>query len=564
DVATDKLDLSDSGAFFTSGGDPFASGTLRLRERGPDTILEVRFSPGGLYSPLVVLNGVDANLLTAGNFIGIGGASPSGIATTTNVFGDLSNGGIAQTGDGANNVLGGTAGNDSLTGLGGNDSLTGNSGNDLLDGGDGNDTLSGGQGSDRLIGGAGIADVGSWGTSLNGAGNLINLNSGSAWSIDGLDQDVFDGIERVAGSNARDVMVGGLDYIPRASINDPNENFTGNSGSDVIDGQEGDGFLSFAIFAGTAPVNSVPAGGVQVNLGEGWAIDNWGNLDAVFNIEGVIGSIFNDTLIGGSDSRNIAGNLFEDFRPVAGADFVDGKGGIDRVTYVGDAGRTVGIVANLGSTGFDAGGTIVDPGTVRDGLGGGLGSVDTMVNVEWVRGSEQADTIIGGAGNSRLEGHQGNDFIDGGAGIDFVGFVTASSGVTANMSTSSGGGLGVDTYVNMEGLRGGEFNDTLTGGTGNDYFDGFIGADVISGGGGVDTYFLRPGDGGITQNATDVWSFDGDDTVELEQGLTYASLTITQSGADAVIQHTSTSEYLAVLLNTSIASLTADRFVDQF
>ena len=54
-------------------------------------------------------------------------------------------------------------------------------------------------------------------------------------------------------------------------------------------------------------------------------------------------------------------------------------------------------------------------GIAQDGFGG----TDTLVNIEQVRGSEFGDdTLIGDAGNNRLEGRDGNDTLIGGEGFD--------------------------------------------------------------------------------------------------------------------------------------------------
>ncbi|TAJ88341.1 family 16 glycosylhydrolase [Reyranella sp.] len=59
-------------------------------------------------------------------------------------------------GDGADNVLNGTADNDGIEGGAGNDTLFGDAGDDTLAGGQGNDVIDGGTGNDSLIGGEGF------------------------------------------------------------------------------------------------------------------------------------------------------------------------------------------------------------------------------------------------------------------------------------------------------------------------------------------------------------------------------------------------------------------------
>jgi len=73
-----------------------------------------------------------------------------GADITTVVAGD---GNDTLTGNGARNILAGSAGSDTLIGGGGDDALWGGSGNDRLEGGDGQDSLTGEDGDDALDGG---------------------------------------------------------------------------------------------------------------------------------------------------------------------------------------------------------------------------------------------------------------------------------------------------------------------------------------------------------------------------------------------------------------------------
>jgi Ca2+-binding RTX toxin-like protein len=148
---------------------------------------------------------------------------------------------------------------------------------------------------------------------------------------------------------------------------------------------------------------------------------------------------------------------------------------------------------------------------------GGAGN-DILVGIEYVIGGSYNDTLRGDASGNWLDGRDGSDDLSGNGG-----------------------------------------NDALLGGAGNDYLSGGAGVDNLIGGAGADTFVLRPGDGGATLNLADVITDyqDGTDSIGLGGGLTFAGLTITQNASDAVIQRTSTGEYLAVLQNVSAASLDA-------
>lgn len=87
----------------------------------------------------------------------------------------------------------------------------------------------------------------------------------------------------------------------------------------------------------------------------------------------------------------------------------------------------------------------------------------SISNFEYVLGSGNNDTIIGGDETNAFDGNSGDDSLDGGGGAD----------------TLNGSG-GDDT------LRGGEGADVMIGGTGDDRFIGFEAGDDIDGGAGRD------------------------------------------------------------------------------
>ncbi|MFL6841946.1 MAG: beta strand repeat-containing protein, partial [Sphingomicrobium sp.] len=136
-------------------------------------------------------------------------------------------------------------------------------------------------------------------------------------------------------------------------------------------------------------------------------------------------------------------------------------------------------------------------------------------------GGAAPDTLIGGNGSDTLNGGSGGDILRGGEDNDTLNGQgdpgqfdlidlsdgSASSGVLGitftldqSAGTHSGNftsiGLGTDTYSNMEGVIGTDFNDTLTGsntaadelrgGAGNDTLNGQGGNDVLRGDAGAD------------------------------------------------------------------------------
>jgi len=86
-----------------------------------------------------------------------------------------------------------------------------------------------------------------------------------------------------------------------------------------------------------------------------------------------------------------------------------------------------------------------------------------------------------------------SDYIDGRAGVDLVSYDSAFAAVTVNLATTLGQntlGAGIDTLVNIENLKGSQFNDTLTGNANANTLDGGLGIDVLTGGLGNDNYLV--------------------------------------------------------------------------
>ena len=133
---------------------------------------------------------------------------------------------------------------------------------------------------------------------------------------------------------------------------------------------------------------------------------------------------------------------------------------------------------------------IVDP---RDGIVTGTGAGETLYGHDLVNdeisgfsgddlliGLNGDDGLYGGEGADRLRGGFGADYLDGGGGTDTADYSDSTAAVVVNLTTgiSTGGFANGDTYVDVEGVTGSNFADTLTG-------DGL--ANVLNGGAGADT-----------------------------------------------------------------------------
>jgi uncharacterized delta-60 repeat protein len=378
---------------------------------------------------------------------------------------------------------------DKLTGDAGNNNLRGEGGNDTLFGGAGSDNLNGGAGDDQIDGGA-ILDRINY-TDLNSidynnatTGVDINLQAGTA--SDGLGgMDTLSNINFVTGSGFADKLTG-------TNMTAMFEAFTGGNGDDTIDG----GAIDPNTLSNANRANySNASGGVTVDLTLSKASGAAGN-DTLININHVNGSNFADTLLGSSA-------VTEEFQGAGGKDSINGFGGTDVVRY--DY-ATAAVTANL-ATGVAT-------------VGDGSTDADTLVNIEGLRGSSHADSLVGGnAASDAFEiffGNGGNDTLDGGSGYDRADYANSTTGAAVTLGGAIDGsaqdGLGgTDVLRNIEGVRGSAHNDTLTGSdaSGLETFEGRGGSDIIDGKGGRDRVDYKFGPAAVSVNLDAGSAIDG-------------------------------------------------------
>ena len=184
------------------------------------------------------------------------------------------------------------------------------------------------------------------------------------------------------------------------------------------------------------------------------------------------------------------------FKGFAGDDVLRGRGGEDRLLGGGGKDKV------LGGGGDDklfgnGGNDILRSGGGNDVLAGGGGS-------DVLKGGGGRDLLKGGGGNDRMFGGGADDRLIGGGGND--------------------------------ALKGGGGDDKLFGRAGGDVMVGGKGSDRMNGGGGSDTFvFTRAG---VASDNDVIARFqDGVDTLRMRTGDSFASLDISQSGRDTVIDH---------------------------
>ncbi|KPQ36560.1 MAG: D-alanyl-D-alanine carboxypeptidase [Phormidesmis priestleyi Ana] len=187
---------------------------------------------------------------------------------------------------------------------------------------------------------------------------------------------------------------------------------------------------------------------------------------------------------------------------------------------------------------------------------------------ETIVGSDTSDYIQALGGNDTVAGGLGDDIIEGGDGDDIL------RGDRNDRSTQDGepggndiifGGAGNDRIGGKAGndiLSGDAGDDLIWGDDGDDIIMGGVGNDILvgdnfSGGSGSDLFVFGNGDGTDT-----ILDFEvGIDRIGLVEGeLTFADLTITQNGNDALLGITSSGETLAILKGVQASALEASSF----
>jgi Ca2+-binding RTX toxin-like protein len=295
------------------------------------------------------------------------------------------------------------AGNDTINANGSTGSVYGLGGNDTLVGGQGGNSLFGGEGNDVLLPGTAIAFSGGQDFVDGGTGNdtisfapdtrgvLVNLASGTASGIQDRPADFIRtsvtilNVENAVGGSGNDQLFGnaGVNVLSGGAGND---GLYGGAGADILDG--GAGFDLARYDTSTGPIY-LRLDGVAGSFGDAVG-------DQLISIEGIVGSYFNDTLVGNNINNDYLYGL-------GGNDGLYGLGGND--TLEGGAGDD----ALFGGTGND----ILGGGTGNDGVFGEAGN-------DVLYGGDGNDYIEGGDGNDVIWGDLGNDQIIAGAGNDFA------------------------------------------------------------------------------------------------------------------------------------------------
>ncbi len=281
---------------------------------------------------------------------------------------------------------------------------------------------------------------------------------------------------------------------------DGNDRLYASTGDDILDGGDGFDTLDLRDFSSD----------VTVNLTTGVASGSEIGTDQVSGFEAISSGSGNDVLIG-KEQTEFTGGEYSYFSVTdiygtwvdtsfssgggLGDDYIEGPGDFDYVGYqISDTAVSIDL----------------ESGRVIGGLG-----TDTLVDIEYVTGSNYGDQIYGSSGDDFISPDHlaadylpndrigGVDHIDGRGGIDTL---VIGNGLednnrtffTANIVDMQAGTAidmagNVDTFVNIENVITSELSDTVTDDSGDNAFQLLEGNDTATVSGGAD--LVVAGDG---------------------------------------------------------------------
>lgn len=356
--------------------------------------------------------------------------------------------------------------------------------------GSANDTVTTGEGNDRVKSGAGDDTV-----TTNAGGDTVLGEDGNdtITTGDGVDGiDAGNGADTISAGDGANTVVAGLG----------GDTVTSGSGADQIDGGDGDDNVT-----SSGAGNDLVLGGPGADILRGGDGDDNLKADAIGSSSITLPST-NDQLFGEAGNDVLTDNG-------GGADAFDGGDGDDQLVartsrngtenFVGGPGR------DLVSYSYYKRSVRVEIGTAANGSPGEQDSVGADVEDlqggradDVLIGSDAANWIDGGRGADTIQALGGDDLIDqrddgyydddmsGGTGTDRVWYLRTDRVVASLDGLANDGNpeRSEKDFIrsDVEGLEGGNGDDTLTGNASANVLAGGLGNDTLTGGGGTDVY----------------------------------------------------------------------------
>lgn len=206
--------------------------------------------------------------------------------------------------------------------------------------------------------------------------------------------------------------------------------------------------------------------------------------------------------------------------------------------------------------------------TAQQNLVSGTAGSDTLLAGAGTDGVQ--DTIFTGAGNDEIDfslnPNSRNNYVDGGLGDDTI-FVSRGDRVFGSEGNDTFYAVDSKGDNRMSGGAGDDIfflgsNDRALGGDGNDKFFARGGGNTISGGAGADQFWIASG--AIPSSANTIVDFQvGTDVIGISKslGLTAASFTLAQVGANTAINLVNGGQTVATLTGIQATSLNTNQFV---
>ncbi len=305
----------------------------------------------------------------------------------------------------------------------------------------------------------------------------VDLGEAAAALFDGVEGIETPEVGQARAGTALDDTLSAVNGQAWLDGRDGNDTLRGSAEDDYLRGGSGADILRGGQGSDTVLYDDAESG-IYVDLEQGGGRGSTAEGDTYEGIENVLGSSYDDVLIGDANANRLDGS--------AGNDVLLGGAGDD--TLIGGEGNDAlvggeGADHLVGGAGIDTADYSSSAEAVAVDLGKGTGhggdaEGDTLDSIENLKGSMHDDYLVGDAGDNTIDGAVGDDHMAGGAGDDTM-----------------FGGAGRDV------VDGGAGNDMLDGGSGDDVLTGGDGDDVLHGGSGDN--LLLGGDG------DDIALFDG-------------------------------------------------------